>query len=211
MARSGSGRHQPASATGYSTSGGGEADFKFSPRAPPNTIGKAPNDGSEETGMSEDGRNYGGNIRPAGILDTFPVGSGAGDDPLDVDERSGSRGKKSNYGSEWGRAGEAFGGVGIGHVRPPNKGGHSNDPADDVILEYDVGLAGAGPIEVFLTQGKSFPVVLMTCNRKNLLDRTIKVWKLHNVYLTYDRSGMFVRCVLQSVLECVLGTQMSHE
>ncbi len=55
------------------------------------------------------------------------------------------------------------------------------DPADGVHMAYGGGggaggvAGGAGPMEAFLARGGKLPVLLLTCNREQLLGETIKV------------------------------------
>lgn len=49
------------------------------------------------------------------------------------------------------------------------------DPADGVELTYDNGEGSAGPMESYLAAGGKLPVVLMTCNRDEMLGQTIEV------------------------------------
>lgn len=56
--------------------------------------------------------------------------------------------------------------------------GAFGDPADGVHLAYEGGggvIAEAGPMEAFLARGGKLPVLLLTCNRAQLLGQTIEV------------------------------------
>lgn len=68
--------------------------------------------------------------------------------------------------------------------RPGREGGRTtlgdtgtrhHDPANDVVLKFDPGREHAGPLEKFLASGRKLPVVLLTCNRADLLRQTIRV------------------------------------
>lgn len=83
-------------------------------------------------------------------------------------------------------AGGRSGGDGGGGSGGGGGGGDSPgvfpDPADGVHMAYggstgDGGgvTAEAGPIEAFLAQGGKLPVLLLTCNRAELLSHTIEV------------------------------------
>lgn len=48
------------------------------------------------------------------------------------------------------------------------------DPADSVAISFG-SVGGAGPLESFLARGEKLPVVLLTCDRHELLGETIKV------------------------------------
>lgn len=64
-----------------------------------------------------------------------------------------------------------------GGAREPSSraDGVGRDPADDVEIVFEDGGRNPGPIEAFLRRGGKIPVLLLTCNRADLLRDTIEV------------------------------------
>lgn len=89
------------------------------------------------------------------------------------------KGVGSGVGGGSGGAGAAGARAGVGaHHTPASGRGASGDPADGVHLTYEGGggvVAEVGPIEAFLARGGKLPVLLLTCNRAQLLEHTIEV------------------------------------
>lgn len=92
------------------------------------------------------------------------------------------KGVGSGVGGVSGGAGAAGARAGVGaHHTPASGRGAFGDPADGVHLTYEGGggvVAEVGPIEAFLARGGKLPVLLLTCNRAQLLEHTIEVrWR----------------------------------
>lgn len=52
---------------------------------------------------------------------------------------------------------------------------HFQDPAESVELVYETDVSGEGPMEKFLRKGGKFPILMLACNRVNMLVETLKV------------------------------------